>query len=396
MKLYYESLSEKDRRRYAAIEAQKIGYGGMKYISQLFKCNYRTIQQGFADLKQFDLISNPRIRHPGGGRKKVIETLPGINEIFLTVIENHTAGSPMDEEIKWTNLTRQEIADLLAEKGIDISVTVVDQLLSKHSFRCRQAVKTNACGTSENRNEQFENIENLKNEYVEQGNPILSMDSKKKELIGNLYREGKTYTTKPIKVLDHDFPSLANGVAIPHGLYDLTKNMGFIQIGISHDTSKFACDSIRYWWDNYGKYHYKSANSILILCDGGGSNSSRYYVFKEALQLLVNEIGIEIRIAHYPPYTSKYNPIEHRLFPHLSRACKGVIFQSISTVSKFMATATTQKGLQVFTTIIDKTYQIGKKVAKDFKEKMEIFFDDFLPQWNYTAKPQSPLELQVI
>ena len=197
-----------------------------------------------------------------------------------------------------------------------------------------------------------------------------------------------------------------------HGLYDLTKNMGFIQIGISHDTSKFACDSIRYWWDNYGKYHYKSANSILILCDGGGSNSSRYYVFKEALQLLVNEIGIEIRIAHYPPYTSKYNPIEDRLFPHLSRACKGVIFQSISTVSKFMATATTQKGLQVFTTIIDKTYQIGKKadalragsprkeahqaVAKDFKEKMEIFFDDFLPQWNYTAKPQSPLELQVI
>jgi Rhodopirellula transposase DDE domain len=131
----------------------------------------------------------------------------------------------------------------------------------------------------------------------------------------------------------------------------------------------------------------------LILCDGGGSNSSRYYVFKEALQLLVNEIGIEIRIAHYPPYTSKYNPIEHRLFPHLSRACQGVIFESVNTVSKFMATATTQKGLQVLTTIIDKTYQIGKKVAKDFKETMEICFDDFLPQWNYTAKPQLHQEL---
>jgi hypothetical protein len=180
MKLYYESLSEKDRRRYAAIEAQKIGYGGMQYISKLFKCNYRTIRQGCADLKQFDLISNPRIRNPGGGRKKVIETLPGINEIFLQVIENHTAGSPMDEEIKWTNLTRQEIANLLAEKGIDISVTVVDQLLALHSFRRRQAVKAKACGTSENRNEQFENIENIKNEYVKKGNPILSMDSKKK------------------------------------------------------------------------------------------------------------------------------------------------------------------------------------------------------------------------
>ena len=396
MKFYYESLSEKDRRRYAAIEAQKIGYGGLRYISQLFQCNYRTIRQGFADLKQLDLINNPRIRNPGGGRKKVIETLPGINEVFLSVIENHTAGSPMDEEIKWTNLTRQQIANLLAEKGVNVSVTVIDQLLVLHSFRRRKAIKVNACGTSEHRNEQFEKIEELKKEYSSQGQPIISMDSKKKELIGNLYREGKTYNTSPIKVCDHDFRSLATGVAIPHGLYDLNKNIGFIQIGTSHDTSEFACDSIRYWWHNHGKHQYKSAKSLLILCDGGGSNSSRHYVFKEDLQFLVNELGIEIRIAHYPPYTSKYNPIEHRLFPHLSRACKGVIFDSVNTVSEFMATATTQKGLQVFTTIIDKTYQIGKKVAQDFKEKMEIFFDDFLPQWNYTAKPQSRLELQVI
>nr|WP_290706604.1 ISAzo13 family transposase [Anabaena sp. 54] len=196
-----------------------------------------------------------------------------------------------------------------------------------------------------------------------------------------------------MKVLDHDFPSLATGIAIPHGLYDLKDNIGFIQIGTSHDTSEFACDSIRYWWNNYGKNRYQLATSILLLCDGGGSNSSRYYVFKEALQALVNEIGIEIRIAHYPPYTSKYNPIEHRLFPHLSRACKGVIFDSVNTVAKLMAKATTQKGLQVFTTIIDKAYQTGKKVAEGFKETMEIFFDDFLPQWNYTAKPQQHLEL---
>lgn len=186
---------------------------------------------------------------------------------------------------------------------------------------------------------------------------------------------------------------MATGIAIPHGLYDLKDNIGFIQIGTSHDTSEFACDSIRYWWNNYGKNRYQLATSILLLCDGGGSNSSRYYVFKEALQALVNEIGIEIRIAHYPPYTSKYNPIEHRLFPHLSRACKGVIFDSVNTVAKLMAKATTQKGLQVFTTIIDKAYQTGKKVAEGFKETMEIFFDDFLPQWNYTAKPQQHLEL---
>ena len=203
-----------------------------------------------------------------------------------------------------------------------------------------------------------------------------------------MYRAGSTYNTCPIEVLDHDFPSLATGVAIPHGLYDLAENIGLIQIGTSHDTSEFACDSIRYWWDNYGKNRDRFASSILILCDGGGSNSSRYYVFKEALQKLVNHIGIEIRIAHYPPYTSKYNPIEHRLFPHLSRACQGVILESVDTVSKFMATATTLRGLRVFTTILDRSYKTGQKVAEGFKETMEIFFDDYLPQWNYTAKPQ--------
>lgn len=180
MQSYYESLSEKDRRRYAAIEAKKLSYGGIRYISKLFGCNYRTINRGIADLQEQSLISSPRIRCPGGGRKKAIETIPGINVAFLTVIESHTAGSPMDEEIKWTNLTRQQIADLLAEKGIRVSVTVVDQLLLSHKFRQRKAVKTIACGSSENRNEQFENIESLKQEYFSQGNPVMSIDSKKK------------------------------------------------------------------------------------------------------------------------------------------------------------------------------------------------------------------------
>lgn len=172
----------------------------------------------------------------------------------------------------------------------------------------------------------------------------------------------------------------------------MTDNVGYIQIGISHDTSELACDSIRYWWNTYGKVRYHAANSILLLCDGGGSNSSRYYIFKQDLQALVNELGIEIRIAHYPPYTSKYNPIEHRLFPHISRVCQGVIFESVQTVKDLMATASTRTGLKVLTTILDKTYQTSRKVAEDFKSNMKIVFDEFLPQWNYTAKP----ELQVI
>ena len=181
---------------------------------------------------------------------------------------------------------------------------------------------------------------------------------------------------------------MAEGKAIPHGLYDLTYNRGYIQIGSSHDTSAFACDSIRYWWQTYGCLLYPLATSILLLCDGGGSNSARTYRFKEALQTLSNELGTEIRIAHYPPYTSKYNPIEHRLFPHVSRVCESVIFDSVETVRDLMATATTKTGLAVFTTILGQVYQTGQRATEAFKENMQIVFDKVLPQWNYTAKPQ--------
>ena len=208
-------------------------------------------------------------------------------------------------------------------------------------------------------------------------------------MIGQLYRDGRLYTREPIEVFDHDWVSSAEGVAIPHGLWDLTHNIGYIQIGTSHDTSEFACDSIRYWWNTYGKFLYPNDPEILLLCDGGGSNNSRHYVFKQDLQTLVNDIGIAIRVAHYPPYTSKYNPIEHRLFPHLTRVCQGVIFETVEMVKDLMAKTTTKTGLKVFTTILDNTYQIGRKVAQEFKETRQIVFDKLLPQWNYTAVPQS-------
>lgn len=196
------------------------------------------------------------------------------------------------------------------------------------------------------------------------------------------------YTQQGIEVYDHDWPSLAKGVAIPHGLYDLKQNIGYVQIGISHDTGEFACDSIRYWWNHHGFIQYPKASSILILCDGGGSNSSRHDLFKQDLQALVNELGIEIRIAHYPPYTSKYNPIEHRLFPHLTRVCEGVIIESVETVKDLMGQAKTKTGLKVLSTVLDKAYQTGRKVTQEFKESMKIVFDTYLPKWNYTAKPQ--------
>lgn len=214
--------------------------------------------------------------------------------------------------------------------------------------------------------------------------------TQKKEFIGKLYRAGHLYTqAAPVEVFDHDWPSLAEGIAIPHGIYDLSLNRGYIQLGNSHDTSAFACDSLQYWWDHHGSSQYPQATSVLLLCDAGGSNNARHYLFKQDIQQLANTIGLEIRVAHYPPYTSKYNPIEHRLFPHLTRACQGVIFESIEQVGEFMAKAKTKTGLRVWTTLLDKVYPTGRKVEKTFRETMKIAFDKHLPQWNYTAKPQN-------
>lgn len=208
-------------------------------------------------------------------------------------------------------------------------------------------------------------------------------------MIGNFYRPGKLYTTEPVRVNDHDFESLADGKIVPHGLYDIHRNSGYIVLGTSHDTSEFGCACIRRWWLNYGQLNYPKATSILLLCDCGGSNNARHFIFKEDLQKLSDELDIEIRIAHYPPYTSKYNPIEHRLFSHITRACSGVIFTSIERAKAAMSQAKTIQGLKVFTSVIDRIFETGRKVANDFKEKMTIKFDPFLPKWNYVAIPSA-------
>ena len=240
-----------------------------------------------------------------------------------------------------------------------------------------------------NRNAQFERIAELRALYDAKGNPVVSVDTKKKELIGNLFREGKIYTTETVEVFDHDFPSLAEGVAIPHAIYDIAHNEGYVIIGTSRDTSEFACDSIRYWWDNFGKAHYPNADSILMLMDGGGSNSSRHYIFKQDLQALADEIGIEVRIAHYPPHTSKWNPIEHRLFPHITRSLQGMVLTTHQLAKELIEKTTTKSGLKVFSSIFNRVYETGRKVAEGFKESMRIIFDDNLAPWNYVAVPET-------
>ena len=387
MKGFWRSLSEKDKRRYAAAEAVKFKQGGASYVCDLFGTSFKTVARGTRELADPEALSMTGIRLPGGGRKRILEAHPEIDAAFFKVLQGHTAGSPMNEEVKWTNLTRDEIAEGLSAEWHPVSVTIVDQLLRKHEFRKRKAQKAIAGGTTENRDEQFLNIQRLIGEYHAAGNPVLSMDTKKKEHIGNLYRDGKVYTRETIRACDHDFPSLAEGIIIPHALYDLFANLGYISLGTNHDTSEFACDSIRHWWYNYGTQRYPEANGILLLCDCGGSNDARFYIFKQDLQALADEIGVPIRIAHYPPYTSKYNLIEHRFFPHVTRACQGVLFVSVQLVKELMEKTKTKTGLRAFVTILDRQYPTKRTATQEFKDNMPIQFDDYLPKWNYQAIP---------
>jgi hypothetical protein len=215
-------------------------------------------------------------------------------------------------------------------------------------------------------------------------------------LIGNFYRPGTLYTQETIATFDYDFPSLAEGGVIPYGMYDLQHHHGYVILGTSHDTSEFACDCVRQWWQTYGHTTYVKADSVRLLCDGGGSNSARTYLFKADLAQVVQDIGVEVRVAHYPPYTSKYNPIEHGLFPHLTRACQGVVFTSVELVKELMAKAQTQTGLAVSVEICTKAYATGRKVTENFKEHLPVIFDDELPQWNYRIPPRDSRDGEII
>jgi transposase len=388
MQELYNRLPEKSRRLYAGVEALKLGYGGISYIAELFGCSRDTVSLGIKELAEEETLPQDRSRKDGGGRKPTLKKEPDLNEVFLEVVKEHTAGDPMDKTKKWTNLTRAEICSLLAEQGFKVSRNIVRKLLKKNGYVKRKALKKKAAGGHVNRNAQFEHIGELRESHETDGNPIMSVDTKKKELIGNLFREGKIYTTETVEVFDHDFPTLAEGVAVPHTLYDTQRNEAYVNIGTSRDTSEFACDSIRHWWYNYGIIYYTFATSILILMDGGGSNSSRHYIFKQDLQALADEIGVEIRIAHYPPYTSKWNPVENRVFPHITRAIQGVILTSHQLTKELIENTSTTTGLKVSACIFNKVYETGRKVVEGFKESMRIVFDKHLKQWNYVAVPK--------
>ncbi len=389
LRQYYQSLSEKDRRRYAAVEAIKLGHGGTRYIAHVLGCDPQTVKDGQRELTQLpDDSAGARIRKPGGGRKKAEDKDPDLIRHVQHTINDRTAGDPMRSDVLWTDLTPQEIADDLRSQAVCAGPRIVRRILDTLGLARRQIAKVLPGGASVHRDAQFRHLAHLIQAFLAAGNPVLSMDTKKKEFLGTLYRDGKVYCHEALKAFDHDFPSLASGVIIPHGIYDLSLNHGWMHLGLSRDTTEFACDSLRMFWQTDGQRLYPHASAILLLCDGGGSNSCRKHLFKEDLQGLVNDLRIPIRVAHYPAYCSKFNPIERRLFCHVTRACQGVLFDSLHTVIQLIQKTRTQQGLSVTVRVLDKLYETGRKVSDTFKKNMPIIFDPVLPKWNYRVVPQ--------
>jgi hypothetical protein len=235
----------------------------------------------------------------------------------------------------------------------------------------------------ENRNEQFEYIAKLKKQFIDRKLPVLSIDTKKKELIGRFFRLGKAFCRKSFSVFDHDFNSFAKGIAVPHGIYDLVRNICYLSIGTNKDTAEFVKDNIEYHWNNSIKQDYPGAKKMLILCDGGGSNSSSYYIVKEQFKELSEKLKVQIVMAHYPPYCSKWNPIEHRAFSYISKKWEGHVFENHEIIKELAEQTTTKTGFSVKAYINTKVYQTGKKASDEFMQTMPVIFNKFLPKWNY-------------
>src|SRR6266705_2931065 len=374
MKRFFGWLSEKDRRRYAAVEAAKLGHGGVEYIARVLACDPKTIRQGLRDLEEEEDAAAGRIRKTGGGRPQRAIAQPTLEANLRQLLQEFTAGDPMREGVLWTNLSLRELSRRLLALGTPAS---------RRTMR-----KKKTMGHHPDRNAQFENIARLRREYEAAGDAVISIDTKKKELLGNFHRTGTTFTRETVETFDHDFGSAGQGKLIPHGIYDIMHKHAHIHLNTSHDTSALCCDSVALWWEQAGRAAHPRATRLLVLGDGGGSNSATQYLFKEDLQGLANRLGLEMRVAHYPPYCSKHNPIEHRVFPHITRACQGVIFHTVDIARQFIERTKTTTGLHVTVRILDNVYQTGRKYAADFKQNMKILFDDHLPKWNYRAVPE--------
>lgn len=389
-----KTLNERQWRIFLATEAQKIGYGGISQVAGTSGASWKTIKRGIIELRCPQSLPEGRIRARGGGRKKIADTDPTLLSDLDQIID--TKGDP-ESFVKYTTKSAAHLIDVLVKMGHSIKATALYQILHTLHYSLKPNKKNIEGLSHPDRDAQFDHI-NLKCKLFEGShNPILSIDCKKKEQIGNFKNSGREWVKKGVKgreqeneiqVNAYDFRSLAKGLAIPYGIYDRLKKQGFMNVGIDHDTAAFAVESLRRWWKQYGSKLYRQARGILITADGGGSNGVRNRLWKRELQKLVNEIHIPITLCHFPPATSKWNVIEHQLFSFISINWRAKPLTSLAVILELISHTTTKSGLKVTAIADTNHYQTGMKVTDAEMEQLNISRDDFHPEWNYTISPQ--------
>jgi Rhodopirellula transposase. len=382
----FKVLDENKKRWFAAEKTLEIGRGGVSSISKLTGMSRTTITKGISELLNNKKLTEERVREIGGGRKSIQSDKKLILEIEK-IINDSTAGHPMNA-LKWTAKTSRNIVDELKKHGHNASHTTVCNILNGLDYSLKSNRKILNPKQDPNRDEQFVYINEMVSKYFKSGQPVISVDTKKKELVGNFKNSGKIWKKKGEidAVNDHDFRSLADGIAIPYGTYDVKKNEGFVNVGTSADTAEFAVNSIYQWWKMLGVEHYPNATRLLICADGGGSNGSRNRSWKKSLQDLATRLKLNITVCHYPPGTSKWNKIEHRLFSFISLNWKGVPLKNYETIINLISGTITKTGLKIKANLDQKKYQKGIKVSEEDFEKISLKYHEKYPKWNYTVK----------
>lgn len=387
--VYLSTLNEADARHYVALWAMELGWGGISEVHKLTGKAIDTIRKGIAEINAGKSAKKDgRIRKLGGGRKSIIEKNPDVLKHLNKLMDGTTAGDPMDS-LKWTSTSTYAIAAKMKHSKYDISYKTVGRLLKQNGYTLQANRKTKEGGSSKERDTQFKYINKQAQNFMQNNQPVISVDTKKKELIGRFKNAGKRWQKKgkPEEVNVYDFPDLATGKVVPYGAYDIALDKGFVNVGISSDTAEFSVESIRQWWKQLGRKHYLKATKLLITADCGGSNGSRNRGWKYYLQKFSNESGLSITVLHYPPGTSKWNRIEHRLFSFISMNWRGKPLISYDVVINFIKSTKTTKGLKVYARLDKNTYEKGKKFSEKDMKELHIKDNLLFPQWNYTIMP---------
>ena len=394
----YRSLSplmdERMRRQWAAAESRAYGWGGVQAVSGAIHMSPNTIRKGLEELAARD--SNPdaavdsRLRKPGGGRKRCSDSDAGLLETLQWLVEPVTRGDPCSP-LRWTCKSTTKLAEELEQSGHPVSPRTIGRMLKADGYSLQSNRKTKEGASHPDRNAQFELINATVKQFQERGQPVISVDTKKKELVGPFKNGGREWQPvgEPEQVQVHDFMDKDLGKAIPYGVYDLSQNEGWGSVGIDHDTARFAAQAIQRWWKKMGSKRYRNAQELLITADGGGSNGSRSRLWKVALQDLAVRLGIPVRVCHFPPGTSKWNKIEHRMFCHITQNWRGRPLVSHEVILQLIANTTTKTGLKIHAELDPGHYPTGTLVSDEQLATLNLKRSDFHGEWNYSLMPKS-------